>query len=166
MASITQIHVKGRLVGIIDLEEAIEAARRENLGYEEAKNFLLERIQRRNYVPSGLEQEYGQALGRLYCQRTGLLFPESLPEQPPSLTIRILGLGCSNCDRLEQEVMSVLTELNLGADIFHVRDVKEISSYGVMGTPALVVNGKVASVGSIPSKAKIKEIILKAAATE
>jgi len=38
-----------------------------------------------------------------------------------------------------------------------VKDIKEIASYGVMGTPALVMNGKIVSVGTVPSKAKIRE---------
>lgn len=162
MASITQIRVKGRSVGIVDLEESLDDASRENLGYEDAKRFLLQRIRRKNYVPAGLEQDYGEALARLYCQRKGLPFPENPSEEAPSLTIRILGPGCANCERLEQEVMSVLMELNLGADILHVRDLKEIASFGVMGTPALVINGKVVSVGSIPTRAKMKELIQEA----
>ena len=53
--------------------------------------------------------------------------------------------------------MEVLAEMSLSADMQHVRDVKEIAQYGVMGTPALVINGKVMSVGTVPNKAKIKE---------
>ncbi len=162
MASITQIRVKGRSVGIVDLEESLEDASKENLGYEDAKRFLLERIRRKNYVPAGMEQDYEEALARLYCQRKGLLFPETPSGEAPSLTIRILGPGCASCERLEQEVMSVLMELNLPADLLHVKDPKEISSYGVMGTPALAINGKVVSVGSIPSRAKMKALIQEA----
>lgn len=162
MSSITQIRVKGRLVGIVDLEEALEDARRENLDYEEAQKYLLERIRRKNYVPAGLEQEYGTVLARLYCERTGRALAESASEKSPFLTIRILGPGCATCERLQQEVMSALMELNLGADIIHVRDLKEIASYGVMGTPAMVINEQVVSVGSIPSRGRIKEMILKA----
>jgi small redox-active disulfide protein 2 len=160
MASITQIRVKGRSVGIVGLEESLEDASRENLGYEDAKRFLLERIRRKNYVPAGLEQEYGEALANLYCQRRGLPLPENPSGEAPSLTIRILGPGCASCQRLEQEVMTALMELDLPADLLHVTDIKEIASYGVMGTPALVINGEVVSVGSIPSRAKMKEIIL------
>lgn len=163
MASITQIHVKGRLVGILDLEDALEDARRENLGYEEAKPFLLERIRRKNYIPSGLESDYAEAIARFYCQRTGLPCPQQGAGEAPCLTIRILGPGCSNCQRLEQEVMSALAQLNLPADLLHVTDIKEIASYGVMGSPALLINGKVVSVGSIPSRAKLKELISEAA---
>ncbi|MBC2693760.1 MAG: thioredoxin family protein [Desulfobacteraceae bacterium] len=53
--------------------------------------------------------------------------------------------------------MELLSEMNLLADMEHVTDVKEIGKYGVMGTPALVINGKVMSVGKVPAKEKIKE---------
>jgi len=53
--------------------------------------------------------------------------------------------------------MDVLAEMTLPAAVEHVTDVREIGSYGVMGTPALVINGKIVSVGTVPSKAKIKE---------
>ncbi len=160
MASITQIRIQGRPVGIVGLEEALEEAQRENLGYEQAKGFLLGRIKRKNYIPKGLETEYGEAMARLYCQRVGIPLPGRGEGEAPSLTIRILGPGCASCQRLEQEVMTALMELELPADLLHVTDIKEIASYGVMGTPALVINGKVVSVGSIPPRAKMKEMIL------
>jgi protein-disulfide isomerase len=47
--------------------------------------------------------------------------------------------------------------MNLPADIEHVTDIAEIGSYGVMGTPALIVNGTVKSVGSLPPKTKLKQ---------
>jgi len=53
--------------------------------------------------------------------------------------------------------MEVLAEMSLSADLEHVRDIKEIGRYGVMGTPALVINGKVVCVGTVPAKEKIKE---------
>jgi protein-disulfide isomerase len=58
--------------------------------------------------------------------------------------------------------MAATSELNIPADILHVTDVREIASYGVMGTPALVINGKVVTVGKIPSRASLKEAILRA----
>lgn len=160
MTPITQIRIRGRLVGIVGLEEAIEDAGREKLGYEEVRSFLLERIKRKNYIPSGLEGDYQDAMARLYCQRVGIPLPGKAEGEAPSLTIRILGPGCASCQRLEQEVMTALMELDLPADLLHVTDIKVIASYGVMSTPALVINGKVVSVGSIPSRAKMKEMIL------
>jgi hypothetical protein len=52
--------------------------------------------------------------------------------------------------------MEVMSEMMLPGDLEHVRDVKEIGQYGVMGTPALVINGKVMCVGDVPSKEKIR----------
>ena len=81
------------------------------------------------------------------------------------LTIRVLGLGCTNCQTVFNRVMEVLNELNLTADLEHVTDVKKIASYGIMGSPALLINGKVVSVGQVPSKKQIenwlKEVIVK-----
>jgi len=81
-----------------------------------------------------------------------------MPEDPAGQTqIKVLGQGCPSCDKLEQDLMAVMAELNLPADLEHVRDVKEIACYGVMGSPALVINGKVVAVGRVPSKSQLKE---------
>ena len=50
----------------------------------------------------------------------------------------------------------VMAEMNLAGDLRHVTDVKEIGQYGVMGVPALIINGKVVAVGSVPEKKKIQ----------
>ncbi|MBW2172681.1 MAG: TM0996/MTH895 family glutaredoxin-like protein [Deltaproteobacteria bacterium] len=73
------------------------------------------------------------------------------------MEIKVLGPGCARCDKLEREAMEVMSEMELPGDLEHVRDVKEIGRYGVMGTPALVINGKVVCVGKVPSKEEIKE---------
>ena len=80
------------------------------------------------------------------------------------MSIRLLGPGCANCDRIEQEVIEILPELSLVADFEHVRDLLEIGQYGVMGTPALVIDGKVITSGSVPPKAQLKIWIERAAA--
>jgi len=78
--------------------------------------------------------------------------------------IKILGTGCANCEKLEQDLMSLIAETGVQADIEHVRDLKEISRYGVMGFPALVINRKVKAVGSVPPRSRIKEFIREAEA--
>jgi len=75
------------------------------------------------------------------------------------MEIKVLGAGCANCNKLEQMTIEVLAELNEKADIGHVKDFKAIASYGVMRTPALVVNGQVKFSGLVPSKDKLKEVI-------
>ncbi|MBI5523254.1 MAG: thioredoxin family protein [Desulfarculus sp.] len=73
------------------------------------------------------------------------------------MAIKVLGPGCSRCESLTASVMKVLNEMNLAADLEHVRDMMEIARFGVMGTPALVINGKVVCVGSVPSPRQIKD---------
>ncbi|MCF8142407.1 MAG: thioredoxin family protein [Deltaproteobacteria bacterium] len=78
------------------------------------------------------------------------------------MQIKVLGPGCVQCDRLEQDLMQVMSETGVMADIEHVRDIKEIGRYGVMGTPALLINGRVKSVGKVPLKSKMVEWIMEA----
>jgi len=79
-----------------------------------------------------------------------------IPELPiEGIEIKVLGAGCSSCDRLEKELMMLIEETGIEVNLEHIRDFKEISKYGVMGSPALVINGKVKAVGSI-SKARLK----------
>ena len=53
--------------------------------------------------------------------------------------------------------MEVMAETGITAEIEHVRDIKEIGKYGVMGTPALLINGQVKSVGRVPPKSRMTE---------
>ncbi|UCD88297.1 MAG: thioredoxin family protein [Desulfobacterales bacterium] len=73
------------------------------------------------------------------------------------MEIKVLGPGCDRCDELERVLMEVLAEMDLSADLEHVRDIKELGRYGVMGTPALIINGRVKCVGSVPPRDKIVE---------
>jgi len=75
------------------------------------------------------------------------------------MDIKVLGAGCANCNKLEQMVFDVLAELDADASVTHIKDFKEIVSYGVMQTPALVIDGRVKISGIVPSKAKLTEII-------
>lgn len=75
------------------------------------------------------------------------------------MDIKVLGAGCAKCNKLEQMVIEVLAGLNENANVAHVRDFKEIASYGVMLTPALVINGRVKFSGMVPSKDKLKEVV-------
>jgi len=78
------------------------------------------------------------------------------------LEIRILGPGCPRCHELEKRTINALAELNLGADVQKVTDLKKIAEYKVFGTPALVINSQVVCSGRIPSLEEIKEWLKKA----
>ena len=71
------------------------------------------------------------------------------------MDIKILGPGCPKCQQAEQNVMAAVTESGAPATVEKVTDTMEIASYGVFGTPAVVVNGEVKSVGKIPKKEEV-----------
>lgn len=75
------------------------------------------------------------------------------------MIIKILGSGCPNCVKLEANAKKALEELNMEAVVDKVTDIGLIMSYGVMGTPALVVDEKVLCYGRIPDVSEIKEML-------
>lgn len=75
------------------------------------------------------------------------------------MIIKILGSGCPNCIKLEKTVKEAVKELKLEAEVGKVTDYAEIVSYGVMSTPALVVDGKVIFSGKVPNLQKVIEYL-------
>lgn len=68
------------------------------------------------------------------------------------MKILILGPGCPRCQQTEKIVKDAVTESGVSAEVEKVTDIMEIAGYGVMGTPAVVIDGEVKSVGKIPGK--------------
>ena len=77
------------------------------------------------------------------------------------MEIKVLGSGCPRCQATEKNVKEALAESGLYAQVDKVTDVIEIAKYGVFGTPAVVVDGEVKSVGKIPEKREIMTWIKK-----
>lgn len=75
------------------------------------------------------------------------------------MEIKILGTGCSNCKKLEANVKKAVEELNVEAKITKVEDIKDIMKYGVMRTPAIVINEKVKMFGKVSNVDEIKKYI-------
>jgi len=71
------------------------------------------------------------------------------------MEIKILGPGCVNCQKVEKLVRETAAEAGVEANIEKVSDIMKIVQYGVFGTPAVVVDGEVKSVGKIPKKEEI-----------
>ncbi|MBC8198795.1 MAG: TM0996/MTH895 family glutaredoxin-like protein [Desulfobacterales bacterium] len=76
------------------------------------------------------------------------------------MIIKVLGHGCPKCQQTEKIVREVVTECGVQAQIEKITDIMKIAGYGVFGTPAVIVDGKVKSVGKIPKKEEIKTWIL------
>jgi small redox-active disulfide protein 2 len=77
------------------------------------------------------------------------------------MIIKVLGTGCANCKNLERATRSAIAEMGMDAQIEKVEDIQKIMAYGVMRTPALVIDEKVALYGKVPSVKELKEIITK-----
>jgi small redox-active disulfide protein 2 len=72
------------------------------------------------------------------------------------MKIQVVGSGCPKCHAVEQNVINACAELQLNADISHVRDITQFAKLGIMFTPGLVVDGTVLFSGKVPSVEEIK----------
>ena len=76
-------------------------------------------------------------------------------------SVKILGSGCSKCNQLEAATKQALEQLGMDTNIDHITDFTQIAAYGVMTTPALVVDGKVVSFGKVLKTDEVVKILLK-----
>lgn len=71
--------------------------------------------------------------------------------------IKVLGPGCANCKATATLIDSVAKEAGVDVQVVKIEDMREIVSFGVMSTPAVVIDGRLVHVGGIPARASIKE---------
>ncbi|MCP4726678.1 MAG: thioredoxin family protein [bacterium] len=76
-----------------------------------------------------------------------------------SKKIQVLGPGCAKCEKLAANVKKAVEELEMEVDYEKVTDIMQITSFGVMTTPALVIDGKVIFSGKVPDVAELKDMI-------
>jgi hypothetical protein len=142
-------------VGLIGLKEIFEELKSQR-GKSEAdlKQVLVEKAGRKNYIPTSVKGDYERALFREFRKFLGEKVEE---ERSGFIEVAILGPGCYSCNKLEQDVMAVLSETGIQAALNHISDPKLMVQYGILPTPALIINGKVKSKGTVPSKSMIKK---------
>ncbi|MCK4820614.1 TM0996/MTH895 family glutaredoxin-like protein [bacterium] len=75
--------------------------------------------------------------------------------------VKVLGTGCPKCEQLMKQTEQAVQELNLECSVEKIIDILQITSYGVMMTPALVVDGQVKVTGKVPSMDDLKKILTK-----
>jgi hypothetical protein len=153
---VTQITVNNRKVGIVGLESTIRDMADEyaEKSDREIQIEMIRRLSRKNYIPDRAADNYGRAFIREFRKHLGQDYEEEAGTRP--LEVKILGVGCARCDGMKKEVINVLAELNLAADLEHISDIKEIVKYRVIGSPALIINGKTRCVGNVPSREQVK----------
>ena len=99
------------------------------------------------------------------CCCGGACTPEMMAQAESAkatIGVKVLGSGCAKCNALEEAACAALEELGMDTAIDHVTDFGQIAAYGVMSTPALVVDGKVVSYGKVLKKDEVKSLIQKA----
>ena len=150
-SDISQIKIGQHSYGIVGLKHALEALSETHAKQtdEAVAEELLQRLSKKNYIPKKSQEKFGRAFVREFRKYLGQSFAE---EKSELLEIKVLGEGCTVCDGLENQIMAVLTEIGLAADLEHIREADRIVEYKVKTTPALIINGKVMGSGGIPSK--------------
>jgi len=142
-------------VGLIGLKDIFEDLKSHRGEPESAlKEMLVDRASKKNYIPISVREEYKRGLFREFKNFLGEKVEE---ERGEFLEVAILGPGCYSCNKLEQDVMAVLSETGIQAALNHISNPNLIAQYGILPTPALIINGKVKSSGRVPLKSMIKK---------
>ena len=102
------------------------------------------------------EEEKGCCCG---CDAESVKAAEAAMTEGPS--VKVLGSGCAKCNSLEAATKEALAELGMDTEIDHVKDFSQIAAYGVMTTPALVIDGKVVSYGKVLKTEEVVAILKK-----
>jgi len=147
--------VENTQVGLIGLKEIFDELKSQrDIPESVLKELLVGKAAKKNYIPESIKEEYQKALFREFKKFLGEKVEE---EKREFLEIAILGPGCYSCNKLEQDVMAVLSESGIQAGLNHISDPSLMAQYGILPTPALIINGKVKSKGTLPSKSMIKK---------
>jgi small redox-active disulfide protein 2 len=75
------------------------------------------------------------------------------------MKIEVLGMGCPKCLKTKENIKAALAELGMAAEVAEVKNLKEIADYGVMMTPAVVIDGQVKLSGRVPSIEQVKSLL-------
>jgi small redox-active disulfide protein 2 len=87
---------------------------------------------------------------------------ETKVQETKGAAVKVLGSGCAKCNELEEATKAALEALHMDSSIEHVTDFTQIAAYGVMTTPALVVDGKVLSYGKVLQKEEVMKLLQQA----
>ena len=158
-SDIVQVPMGERSIGIVGLKKVMEELAKAAPGKPDAecREILYRGIAAQNYIPPKMIEEYKDALLRAFKIFTGQIKNEA---PAGGVRIQVLGPGCFNCDKMEKDVREVLAELGIRGDLSHVTDPVDIAKFGVLGVPALVINGRIVCVGTVPDRNRIRQWLL------
>lgn len=155
----TLVSIGGVKIGIVGLDEAFEAVRKRSFPDDAALgDALIALVKEKNYIPASALDEYRRGLVRAYKIRYGL--PADLTDDPGGmLEIKVVGPGCPQCRKMYEDVLAVLQELDIQADVEKIENPAAIASMGVLLTPSLIINGQVRAAGRVPAKKQLAQWI-------
>lgn len=148
------IRIGQATIGLIGLDLALYQAAAKKMAENDAVDFLYAAVCRNNYVPAAAAAKYRQALRQAYRRYLG-----GDEQTQDHLVVRIFGTGCISCNNLQKTVIEVLNRMRLAADIEQIHDPDEIGRHGIVLTPALMINGRIVSGGTLPAQAQIEQWI-------
>ncbi len=155
---ITQIRIQGKLMGLAKLEEAFqEVAASTLIPMEALQKELLVRVAKHNYIPREGREAYKVALWREFQRFRG---EDPPPEMLDILEVVVLGAGCFGCQNLYRQVIDLVAQKGVKADVQYITDPTRRKDFSVPHLPALLVNGRVALAGRLPGPAELEALVL------
>ena len=155
---LTFVRIGKNLVGLSGLMDIFqELASRAFESPAAAQEALLRRVSGSNYIPTGSRDDYGRALWREFQRFTGEV---AEAEAAAGLEIKVLGLGCSGCQKFYQQVVDILAAHTMIADLQYITAPALLKDYEVRSFPALIINGRLVLAGQSPAMAQLEKIIL------
>jgi small redox-active disulfide protein 2 len=159
--SVRQINIGEFTVGIVGLDEIFEEVKAAGESDEaRLKEMIFVKVKGKNYIAPGQENNYREDLFDEYLVYTGQR--KARARKAGVTEVRVYGAGCPRCKMLDRMVMEVIAAKGLTVDYQYVTDVREIAATGILGSPALAVNGKIVAVGNVPSRSQIEKILMEA----
>lgn len=151
------IKIGNASVGLIGVDTALNhVLQQEKMSEDEVAAYLYSEVKKHNYIPASAGQAYREALLREYK----ILRGEAI-DQENRLRIRILGPSCVSCNKLGTMLFEILQTMNVPADVEQIHDLDEIWRYGVLSTPALVINGEILCAGKMPTSSEVESWLRK-----
>lgn len=142
-------------VGLIGIDLALgRVLNDKSLNTYEAAEQVFREIEKKNYVPAGAVADYKKAI-----RNEILLLRGERVDHSDELVIRVLGHGCVSCNNLQKMAIEIVSALGVAADVFQVHDPDEIGRFGVINSPALVINDDLKCEGRLPSHSEIESWI-------
>jgi Thioredoxin domain len=155
---LTFVRIGKNLIGLSGLKEIFqELASRAFESPAAAQEELLRQAAKANYMPSGSRDVYGRALWQEFqC----FLGEATEAEAADGLEIKVLGLGCSGCQKFYQQVVDILAARAITADLQYITAQALLKDYDVRSFPALIINGRLVLAGQSPAPAQLEKILL------